>query len=193
MKLEKLNKLIEEQNEEFKNASPAEKRVIIAKDCIERIKLNQILPDRGCLIEYDDLEEGSIKNQLEKGNIINCQACAKGGLFLSYIGRVNNFDRKDFTQSWQDGYNKLESSESIKLLELFEPEQLILIETAFEGYQVINDDPNEEDFVDLTDLIRNESPMFYRYAYPDDMDRLIQICQNIIRNKGTFIWSKIKP
>ena len=189
MKLEVLNKRIGEQNKMFKKASPEQKRVIIVKDCIARIKLEQLKPDTGCFVNYEEIDSGDIKSLLEKNGIQQCIACAKGSLFLTYIGRVNSFSWEDFTPSFDDNYNELESVESQRLLEIFSAEQLVLIETAFEGYQVICNDASEEDFIDLRHLIRNQKPNYYKNKFEDAKDRLIHICENIIRNKGTFVWT----
>jgi hypothetical protein len=108
----------------------------------------------------------------EKVNTKTCEVCAKGGLFVSYIGRVNNFS--------DDCLGNDESNEAHKkLLEVFTLRQLAIIEYAFEGTQYIYS-------VNIPYDLEKKLHKFYDENYDDDDKRLIKICENIIKNKGTF-------
>ena len=87
-----LGKRIEAENAKFETLSKAEKRVVIAQDCLIRIDLEQIevKSNKFCSIpvEYHKTDI-NIKNVLNTTTTQVCKACAKGSLFMSYIGRVN--------------------------------------------------------------------------------------------------------
>lgn len=179
---------IEATNKAFDAASPEQKRVMIAKDVIERVKTKRLRPVTGNFLRRDQLqaESGSFKDFLNKDILTNgdesetCVVCAKGALFCSIIGRVNKMSvdevrGMDFsTHSFNDrGHNKL--------LEYFSPDQVDLIETAFEGGSFLK-------IADWTD--REKSIAFFNKVgvnkYSKSKERLIAICKNIIKNKGTF-------
>lgn len=171
---------IEAENELFNSMSKAEKRVRIAEDCLERIKLNLYEPNSGCFITGQTQRLLEIKPDLKDSvnSSIQCSACAKGGLFLTYVGRVNNFK-----SSQLDGGNNIRTNDHRKLLEIFTARQLALIEFAFEGSQHIHYDLRHGE-IDLDDL-EDKISKFYE-KYNDDRKRMIAICENIIKNKGMF-------
>lgn len=211
--VESLAKKIERENKKFDLATDAEKRVMIAKDCLARIELGQIEPNgsRFCkLINHKGNE--NIKNKLEITNDVVCQACAKGSLFMSYIGRVNNYNtyRDDIID------NSEHNREHSKLFEIFSPEQLTLIEYAFEGTQYIFENKihfDKETFEKIVNLrlsvakknkiildydVYNMTHRIINYfdkdgVVCDDLRfkyskvLLVEICKNIIKNKGTFV------
>jgi hypothetical protein len=174
--VETLIKNIEASNEVFNKATKAQKRVMIAKDCIARIEAKLFFPNRGSLIKSEAMNINK-----ETLNSIECQICAKGGLFASYVGRVNNFDcRTSSVGNWNSPDDKLHT----KLSEIFTYKQLSLIECAFEGrkYLMRDNKGNNIIFGDKTyDKAEN-----YRDSFETSNECLIEICENIIRNKGTF-------
>lgn len=193
--LEALVKQIENENETFEALTIEEKRVVIAQDCIARIKLNQLNAKRGRfiddgdlnvvrgknynddLLDNNDIEVCSVK---EKFNTLpTCSACAKGSLFLTYVGRVNSFNTNEFNLS---NNNETTDNAHKKLLEIFSLEQLALIETAFEGIQFI-----DEDFAGNLIEIPHSKVIKFNKKYEIPNDRMIAICKNIIKNNGTFI------
>lgn len=201
--IKELAEKIKLENKAFAKASPEEKRVIIAQDCIARIRAKQIIAKRGRFIgNYDEvlapLKNKSLKSVLNV-NIPECEVCAKGGLFLSYVGRVN-----DFKTCRIDLGNSRYNNEHVKLLELFSLEQLSIIEIAFEGAKFIT--PTFETYLEeqnfkklLTkaiDFYKKSGGLVKPSGNPIDVEyetieldaekRLIKICKNIIRNKGTF-------
>ncbi len=173
--VETLIKNIEASNEVFNKATKAEKRVMIAQDCIARINVKLLFPNRGSLIKSESLSVNK-----ETLNSVECQVCAKGGLFASYVGRVNNFDARTSICGWNSPKNDLHR----KLSEIFTYKQLSLIEMAFEGrkYLYLDNKGNDISFDNKT-YIKAES---YRNSFESADECLIEICENIIRNKGTF-------
>lgn len=169
--------------------SPAEKRVEIAKDLIARIQLEQIsaLGSNGIVsFQYTDFASDSIKSLLENVETTVCKVCAKGGLLMSYIGRVNEMSRQDLISHEGQNSNYCFDPESLhhqKLKEVFDVEQLVLIEEAFEGRTVLGDGT-------FNFVVKNEKrydAYSYKEQYEDANERLIAIAENIIKNEGTFI------
>ncbi len=184
--LKALAKKIELENAAFEKMTQAEKRVVIAKDCLARIEIKQIVPNfqRFCRINsLYDAENISIKETINTVNKEICTACAKGSLFMSYVGRVNNYQFSEI-----DGGNGVDDSEHVKLLELFSLEQLALIETVFEGDQYIHKDETHEyirlDFEKIK-AFRIEHNNVFEESKSTQL--LIAICENMIANNGTFI------
>ena len=180
---------IEADNELCKSMTEAEKRVVIAHDCIIRIHAEQFKPCRNKFFANledfksydDDSNTKSIKETINNSEIVpTCEVCAKGGLFLSIIGRVNNFT---FGEVWGD--NDIDSDEHAELLNFFSARQLALIELAFEGEQYIDYDEDGEP-IDFSTKKENKAIKFYD-SYEKSNNRLIAICENIINNNGEFV------
>lgn len=185
---------VDKTNEKFKNATKAQKRVMIAKDVLGQIKTNRYLAESGTWVEPNfsrnsrvseicDSPETSIQDTFKDKTIESCTVCALGGLFMSCINLNNNTTLRDFDEEADDlgalidGNRKLSNS----LNRIFTREQLILIEQYFEegaGYFYRDDD------CDLLDSFVD--------TYPDEQDRLKAIMENIIENKGTFKPEKLK-
>ena len=176
-------KQIESSNAAFKKMNKSRRRVQIAKDVIERIKLANLVASTGKIV---DLVEHKLEGSYSLKDFINspvsCSVCAKGGLFMSYVGRVNKFSEKDFSYD----LNTHHCNEMTKLLELFTEEQLVKIEYAFEGGQYVWKDKQGND-IDLTEEETDKLDEFYDENKKDDNARLIKICENIIKNKGEFV------
>ena len=162
-------KRIEKTNELFNNSTPEQKRVMIAQDVIDRINVQLLTASKGRIIylpQYANVNKENV-------NSLECDVCAKGGLFASYIGRVNNFDESCYIS------NNLNNPAHEKLLEIFTLEQLAIIEFAFEGMLYIG-------CVDVDADLEDKIEEFY-FQYEDANERLIAICENIIKNNGDFV------
>jgi len=209
--IEELSKQIEKDNELFNSLSNNEKKVVIAQDCIIRIQAQQFVPTpQSFLNSYDQLREHkSVKDSLNDPKLdIECEGCAKGGLFLALIGRTNKFDACDIK-----GSNNIDDPQHLKLLEVFTARELAYIEFAFEGKQYIKE---EESWTELnnTPIVFTEDekararnffrayggeydedgedefePIDFEYYYDggDAKTRLLAICHNIVNNGGEFI------
>jgi hypothetical protein len=178
VKLKKLADIIKANNTKFNKLSKEEQIVEIAKDTIQRIKIEQLIPLVGTFINGSVLDIIINSNVKQFKTLINssldgCTVCAKGALFCSYVGRVNNFKIADLSYA-----NSIKDSNHIKLLEIFDIEQLDLIEIAFEGQSYLHKCKDE--------LLINKAEMFY-YENGNSEERLLAICENIIKNKGVFI------
>lgn len=200
--LQQLTQEIEASNEEFKKMTKAQKRVQIAKDCLERIEVEQLVPETGTLMQLNK-HYPSENFKTVTQTLPSCIVCAKGGLFFSYVGRVNKFKTCDISND-----NDIQGSEHTKLLELFTPNQLALIEYAFEGRQYLNGYGSieygeyEKQITITSEKRRNIINLFnstvsgstvvegcdarLHFYNISETQRLKIILENIIENKGTF-------
>jgi len=105
-----------------------------------------------------------------------CEVCVRGSLLVSLIRKDNNFTGEDL-DNMSCGYFDSWSVEDKRLLELFSPEQLSLIEYAFENFSA-------DRYINEKDLDKVED-FFVLYEH-NNTERLIAILKNIIKNKGTF-------
>lgn len=175
-----MDKHIEDTNQQFENASPEEKRVIIAQDVIDRLNADLLIANPGSMMKGVSLmgEElnwaDSFKTYINRKS---CKVCAKGALFCSVIGRVNKISIDDAVSATEG--NHYDDAAHMKLRELFTLEQLDLIETAFEGTSYIGEH---------TQITSEESEIArtYFYKFIIARERMIAICENIIENKGEF-------
>lgn len=204
--VESLAKKIEADNAKFDKATDAEKRVIIAEDCLIRIELGQIRPETGNFCSMPPNQEVNIKQILDVETQRVCSACAKGSLFMAYLGRVNNFTKHNLING-----NEEDGKPHLKLLEIFDLSQLALIEFAFEGKLYINKESDLEDLYfdsvcNFRDkVIKDNNFEVKRIEYDDychdihfaecstevytqfDYLMIKAICNNIIENKGEFV------
>jgi hypothetical protein len=175
--MKEINKL----NEEFKKATKAQKRVMIAKDVLAQIKAKRYFAESGCWVqpnikaacEKNLKDEDSVQELFAKKKIKSCNVCALGGLFMSCINLNNNTTVEDLKKEFYIGDFVYDDSKiSNGLNRIFTQKQLMLIETYFEGSQGYFKGDNEKTLVFLE-------------SYDDD-ERLEMIMQNIIDNNGTF-------
>lgn len=198
MEIKDLIENIEANNGKFEKLSKAKKRVVVAQDCLDRIKAGQFQPERNKFIDDRDLsrlvtgndiyvnlenvvsvESCSLKDRINE--IPKCTACAKGSLFLAFIGRANNFDVNDVNFRNNNATN---DNFHAKLLEIFDIKQLALIEFAFEKRLYMKVDL-EGNAINFTEKTVDKAVEFFKF-YDGSENRMIGICENIIKNKGTF-------
>lgn len=172
-------------NKKFEEASAEQKRVMIAKDVLLRIQEKVFRVSWGQVVSYIRTGTGETQSNIQLKSILNdnnkkCSVCAKGALFCSIIGRVNHCTVEqvnDDTDNNADGFIHSE------LRQYFSLEQLDLIETAFENNSYLNV---------IGVKSRKKAHKFYEkrmYNFQtsmDESDLLIDICNNIIENNGTF-------
>ena len=118
----------------FNKLPIAKKRIVVAQDVLDRIRFNQFTPNAGSFCKIDKPTETVGKLQLSEklqDENVQCTVCAKGGLFLAYIGIVNNFEIKN-SETFSHA-QELKSKEMKRLSSIFSEKQLTLIEVAFEG------------------------------------------------------------
>lgn len=179
-----LNQYIEETNEAFLNASPSKKRIMIAKDVILRLNTENIIVNGGNFMsnpmykgKYFNKSTTQFKTVLNNSEVM-CRVCAKGALFCSVIGRINNLTLEVLEdERYNVNVDSFDDAMHQKLLEYFSKEQIDLIETAFEGFSYLEQNSWENKSKALNFFNNNRGP---------GKPRLIAICKNIVENKGTF-------
>lgn len=127
---------IKKRNEKFAKASPAEKRVIIAKDILLQLASKRLQASTGIWLDAK-LDVAADRQKEEAQDIIldakSCNACALGSIFLSTLEhankfKFNSFNYKNISQKAEIHYQQFREY----LLGFFEHDQLIAIELAFE-------------------------------------------------------------
>lgn len=167
----------------FKDLTSKGQKIRIVKDAITQINAGILNPNNNgeyLIFGNNKARYNSPKVSLQKlfkeEKNLDCECCAKGALFASYIINVNKVSNKD-------RYNS-EYFQKEKLKSWFSIGELDLIETAFEGI-VINDDEGilkEGDcWTNLTKL-GEKAYKFYK-KYKDPKKRLLAILENILINK----------
>lgn len=161
-----LQKQIEERNRIWEAASQEERRVLAAKDVIERLQSGQF--EAGA--DYSDERFWSEKDEADVQSIIlsgqPCSQCAAGSLLLSQVAYSNRLTASEVS----DFQNETETEADKYFGNLFSYYQAQLIEAAYENYS--------SSFPEVCNLCSR---------YRDRKERMIAIMQNIIDNNGTFI------
>lgn len=171
---------IEKENEEFLNLPKNKKKVRLAQDVLARLKFDNIKAFQGHFYRshYPLKSAREIINSL---SYFTCECCAKGSLFLSYIGRMNNYTFKhNQTPSLIDENGE----EHKKLLEIFTIEELDAIEIAFEGQSYLYVISQEE-----VDKVLTWRKKLKQGNTDKGITKILKaICNNIIKNDGEFVY-----
>lgn len=182
----------------------AKLRVRIAKDVLKSIKTLTVRPGRWIgTLDGDSLKDkwGDSKDSKKQATALKkeCQVCALGGLMLSTVCLLNEFN-------WSKGhYYSVVKQDSMfdRLLDHFDGPQLLLIENAFElghGGLAIKDYNGEFSESQARDAARNvkidwpsidnnqvDRAIAFGERYKTPKGRLRGIMNNLINNHGTFV------
>jgi hypothetical protein len=205
-KLEKINKMIQENNVAFKTATKAQKRVMIAQDVLAQIKAKRYVADSGTWVDptfsgkwnHDaPNDNASVQQMFASKEIESCSVCALGSMFMSCTNLNNHTTFAQFNCESDDIGSMIDREDggfSNGLDRFFTKNQLTLIEIYFEkgdGYFSI-----ENDTVDTNSRFYKSIDFNHVYAFYDecdsDQERLTAIMKNIIKNDGTFVPEKLK-
>jgi len=195
-KIDKINAAIEKTNSNFRKATKAQKRVLIAQDVLAQIKAKRYVAESGIWVaphfsvNVETVVHESAQKLFAEKVITTCNVCALGGMFMSCTNLNNNTTVEQLERSADLGESvdcgiKLSNG----LNQIFSKKQLMLVETYFEvgdgwfGEKGYTGESNGED--------QYHVEAFYD-KYPDEGDRLKEIMKNIIANDGTFVPSKLK-
>jgi hypothetical protein len=178
---------IKKRNAWFNALSSQEKKIAIAKDAIQQIEIGKYKAKQSygyfTLGEYmtqdNRYQISDLQCEIDKAE--TCSLCGMGAVFASRV-RLGN----DITNAKPDG------DDIVNILEdVFEEEELRLIEAAFEG------DGNENYFETYEEYDEDEDTYFTDYeplnnavAFHDNelgaSEMLIKILNNVIENNGEF-------
>ena len=199
-RLQKINEQIEKNNAEFKKATPAQKRVLIAQDVIAQIKAKRFIAESGiwAIPSYKDnvVLDGdeSVQKLFATKELESCNVCALGGLFMS-CANLNNTTTSDDLNCEADSLGEIISEGrdiSNGLHKFFSKKQLMLIEIYFERNQGYFTNCNVEfDSRFLKSIDFDHVRSFGEKYGGDDNKRLKAIMENIVANNGTFVPNKL--
>lgn len=187
-----INKKIDKDNKAFDAMSPSEKRVAIARDVLEQIKIKRLMPKFGTWLHKKgarnlfskDLVKDNIEVKDALAGIKQCSGCAIGGMFMCAVERADKLKVSELEYAkdcaeYSDPIVVEEISEDDSftyLKRFFSRDQLELIECVFESNGGSHYDEDAGDFA-------------LGVGSPSERMRLIM--ENIIVNKGTFKLNKL--
>ena len=196
---------IEARNKKFAAATPAQRRVMIAKDVLAQIKARRLRPRAGKWLDVGVAAEIRLAAQQLDASVAQlflakdmpaCECCALGSLFMGCALTSDKTTFSDFVTASASLDEAIENPEQKSVLtRYFSPAQLRTIEMAFEDGLGAFEFESEEDSWNRTLSDNTEDPTLsprdaklhaWRKRYPKDRDCLIAIMQNIIDNGGTF-------
>lgn len=174
-----------------KTRKPRITAVSIARDVIAQLRAGRYMACTGEYVLPDDTGKSNARynkavyekpntqfQKLLESKTFKCGVCAIGSMFCSVVRKVNEVTVGDLN-NYYDSMNFRD-----KLLPYFSLQQLGLIESAFEGRRSYADDSGAGD-----NKASQASNWRYNcensYSIPSN-HVLIEICKNIIRNKGVF-------
>ena len=178
-------------NAEFKKATKAQKRVMIAQDVLAQLKAKRYVAESGCWVQpnynptntWADKYTESVQELFLEKKIESCNVCALGGLFMSCTNFNNNTLLKDLDDVSYNLGALVDDKEKLsnKLNSIFTTNQLKLIESYFEANDGFFQDSDEDDRIEA-----------FCDKYTSDKKRLQLIMENIVENNGTFVPEKLK-
>jgi hypothetical protein len=168
----------------LKGMTKAEARVAIAKDVLKQIKVENLVPEMGTYFRSLAIEEADGDAQVSKVvRNAKCTVCAVGAAFVCAAKRFNAVKLAEVGGG--DGSRYLDAEDYINpgiakyLTNFFSPEQLSLMECAFEGKPVMA--PRA-----CSASLRRATGFRDALETEDATLILTAIMHNIIKNKGTF-------
>lgn len=176
--------------------TPAQRRVVIAKDVIAALDAKKINAQPGIYCEIDLAFEEVVGKDLRSKipDAKQCNVCALGAIFVAKVARFNDFNVGkenygsfvgDDTEIVDVGGGDIRSN----LSEYFDDIQLGLIESAFEkitdfAYSAFYDRSKSGRVTPEENRLCDRAACFSRSNNPEF--RMRKIMQNIIDNHGTF-------
>ena len=207
--MKKISKKTKTKKVPFSQLSPEKKRVAIARDVLEQIRIGRYISNGGSYIDALLMKDGKDKWDMSSldiksnfGKIKNCKVCAMGACLMS----ITKFENKlDFYDIGNDIENLNNEKTKILFQSIFSPEQLLLIERAFEGKSggttvgVNIFSLSEDDFKNKINKCQKFYKKFELKPKKDatikekenrtrlnHQNRMIAIMRNLIKNNGTF-------
>lgn len=191
-----------EKNEAFAKLSAEEKRVAIAKDVFGFIAARKIVATPGVYFAAElpgGLAESSQACKLVAA-VESCQVCALGAVFMAAVDNANEVTLSDL--GFEDGQFEVEFDYFAMrdyLRRFFGSEQLLVIETAFEGRDVHMSLDGDKASAAMGMFQWNTCDKEICKAYDHDecsstpaIYRMEAIMRNIIANNGEFIPSPVR-
>lgn len=186
MERKKENSIMSKKQKKWEDCTPAERRVLIAKDALDSVVAGKYR----CIGTGYYIDSKGMKLKLPKPDTVarkshcemigrTCTMCARGALLLS---RAVRFNQLKLFELGLHGNKKLVAwcrNTHEGLDGAFTNKQLSLIEAAFEANYTFAE---EEGY---SEAVSRQAEQFGD-DHPDHANRLIAILQNIIDHNGTF-------
>lgn len=209
LELSKLAKRrIRDRNRRYRNATPEQKRVMVARDVLQQIEFEKYQPSCGVYLNIPRLTEfkadleattpwhggflyeeyqakinanltAPLRESLEEADI-KCRVCALGAVYMSAVRMRND---ATLANAVSGGIRV-----SRQVTDLFDLEQRDLIESCFEGMPMYSLEHGYGSLARAPALaaLHKRIRDFARKHLSAD-DRMKIIMKNIIRNNGTFV------
>lgn len=175
--------LIKKRNAEFKALPDRKKRIVIAQDVLNQLATKRIVPTFGTYLEvsYEHRDRFDLySDKYDKNTKVNealsnatCEACGIGSLFVAAVDRANACVVGDMQDENDDNFMRE------YLNEWFDQRQLTLIEAAFEG-RIIDNNEMDYDDEEVKRAIR------FTKDVKTPTGRLKKIMGNIVKT-GSFV------
>ncbi len=164
----------------FDKLSRHEKRVALSKDLLLRVEEKRIVAYRGKIVRLLTMDIFGSEDNVRTQEIINnpsqpCEACAKGGLLLAWIGNFDSFNAKAL---FNVNHNGVAAGFPAELVEIFGSRLLCALEVAFEQDWF----PWTKGHVTLDEI----SELQFAFVSVTEL-RLALIYQNLIDNQGRLV------
>lgn len=165
--LSQLQERVRQSNEEFAAMTDAQKRVAIAQDVLKWLKLGKIGAMHMTYFELPrpvvgDLDQKDCKATLER-KAGTCNVCAIGAAFYAAVRRADAVKIGELSSHSGSAETLNQHAMRAYLKVFFRPDQIIIMERAFEGWQGYHN-------------------FFAKYRTADA--RLKAVMKNIIKNEG---------
>lgn len=197
---EEIARSIQADNARFEALPPEHKRVAIALDVLDQLALNLITADHGTYFNarFDTGVSKFEELQTLLPSAVECKVCARGGLFVGMVRRLDDFTPKGFTYGeLEDEYGDFVEDKcglvatsldfDAYLVQLFPMRQLRLIEQAFESWNFMDlrqdaaEDGALEKLVGIDQLYWD-----WRLDGYGASTRMRLVMENIVVGGGTF-------
>lgn len=151
--LANLQKRIARSNGAFARMTPAQKRVQIAKDVLAQMELGRVRAKKGTYFDlgakaekafaklYSNVPETELQEVLKETQ--KCNVCAIGAAFLCTVERVDKFKLSNLSWGTLNNGDE-EMREYLDENSVFTKEHLAILEGAFEGWESVDPDPDDE-------------------------------------------------
>jgi hypothetical protein len=175
------NNIIEERNQQWKQASRKEKKLIICKEVISMINAGKVRVRQGvyCNTEYSESYSGNLQKGILVGQI-SCTACARGTMMLAKFGfndKWNEYKSIDSVLSNADDQDTVHA-----LKEVFTEDELFAIETIFESN---NSGVEGNAFGDVFD--EREAYKYSKNFSQNPEEKLLEMMKRIIMTDGNVM------
>lgn len=172
----------------------ARMRIRVAEDILKTLKVRKIqtgtyLHGQIPADNVADVKKFEAGDSKTKAKIAEkyCETCALGACLLSTVKLYNKFDTISLTQNGYVDIDPLYKNMAGRLRKIFSPEQLQLIESAFEFFYVQSNGLISTSTNTYEELFAAAN---FGKRYLKDANRLRAIMRNLITNGGEFIPNK---